>query len=88
MFTYSDWLHRLLSACSHAIFVGFIQIAITTIANLSSCTEDSGKFFDVDQVCADESDDSYECRNIPALLMRYSHVIQWYHDNSILIMKS
>ena len=32
------------------VLVGFIQIAITTIANLSSCAEDSGQFFDVDQV--------------------------------------
>ena len=37
-------------ALSYANFVGFIQIAITTIANLSSCAEDNGKFFDVDQV--------------------------------------
>ena len=38
-------------ACVHVPFVGFIQIAITTIANLSSCAENSEQFFDVDQVC-------------------------------------
>lgn len=66
MYTFRDWLYRLLSACSHSIYVGFIQIAITTIANLSSCAEDSANFFDVDQVCTDESDVTYECHNIPA----------------------
>lgn len=52
---YSSNLHdcvhiQVTSAHVDVCFVGFIQIAITTIANLSSCVEDSGQFFDVDQV--------------------------------------
>lgn len=44
--TYVLLVHTFLFCC-----VGFIQIAITTIANLSNNAEDSGQFFDVDQVC-------------------------------------
>ena len=53
LFLHAIWLssHAGCSSMCSCSFIGFIQIAITTIANLSSRAENSGQFFDVDQVC-------------------------------------